>query len=126
MPARLEELKRKWKPAAMVYTAASQATEVLAASPKLKRMTTGLDHRTYMQACGAFYEALGRAQVRHTGQEELDAAVQACRRSKGGSELWSWTRDNRSEDISPLVACTLAFHGLTEKDKKGGNQWAVL
>lgn len=127
VPARLEELKRKWKPAAMVYTGASQSTEVIAKSPKLKRMTTGLDHRTYMQACGAFYEALGRAQVRHTGQEELDAAVQACRRSKGGSELWSWTRDDRSQDISPLVACTLALHGLTEKDKKGGGAgWAVL
>lgn len=126
VPARLEELKRKWKPAAMVYTGASQSTEVVAKSPKLKRMTTGLDHRTYMQACGAFYEALGRAQVRHTGQEELDDAVQACRRSKGGSELWYWTRDDRAEDISPLVACTLAFHGLTEKDKKGGSQWAVL
>ena len=126
VPARLEELKRKWKPVAMVYTGASQSTDVIAKHPKLKRMTTGLDHRTYMQACGGFYEALGRAQVRHTGQEELDAAVQACRRSKGGSELWYWTRDDRAEDISPLVACTLAFHGLTEKDKKGGSQWAVL
>ena len=127
VPARLEELKRTWMPAAMVYTGASQSTEVIAKHPKVKRMTTGLDNRTYMQACGAFYEALGRAQVRHTGQEELDAAVQACRRSKGGSELWYWTRDDRSQDISPLVACTLALYGLTEKDKKGGGAgWAVL
>lgn len=127
VPARLEELKRKWEPVATVYTAAGQTSEVVAKQPRLRRHLTALDHRTYSQACGAFYEALGRGGVRHTGQDELDAAVQACRRSKGSSELWYWTRDDRSQDISPLVAVTLAHHGLLEKqNRKAGAGWALM
>ena len=127
VPGRLEELRRKWEPVATVYTAAGQTSEVVAKQPRLRRHLTALDHRTYSQACGAFYEALGRGGVRHTGQDELDTAVQACRRSKGSSELWYWTRDDRSQDISPLVAVTLAHHGLLEKqNRKAGAGWALM
>lgn len=127
VPGRLEELRRKWEPVATVYTAAGQTSEVVAKQPRLRRHLTALDHRTYSQACGALYEALGRGGVRHTGQDELDTAVQACRRSKGSSELWYWTRDDRSQDISPLVAVTLAHHGLLEKqNRKAGAGWALM
>ena len=127
IPARLEELRRKWEPVATVYTAAGQTSEVVAKQPRLRRHLTALDHRTYSQACGVFFEALGRGGVRHTGQDELDTAVQACRRSKGSSELWYWTRDDRSQDISPLVAVTLAHHGLLEKqNRKAGAGWALM
>lgn len=123
---RLEELRTKWQPAGIVYAGASQAAEVITASQRVRLAATGLDNRTYMQACGAFYEALAHGDVRHTGQDELDAAVRACRRSKGTTDLWYWTRETRADDISPLVACTLAYQGLVEKDRKGGNQWLVL
>ena len=95
--------------------------------PKQKRFLTGLTHREYTQACGAFYDAIASSSIRHIGQEELDEAVNACRRSKGNGELWYWTRDDRTQDISPLVACTIAYEALMNKEKKkGGTSWAIL
>ena len=127
VPGRLKELREKWKPVATAYAGASQTAEVLAKDPKQKRFLTGLTHREYTQACGAFYDALASSSIRHIGQEELDEAVNACRRSKGNGELWYWTRDDRTQDISPLVACTIAYDALMNKEKKkGGTSWAIL
>lgn len=127
VPGRLKELREKWKPVATAYAGASQTAEVLAKDPKQKRFLTGLTHREYTQACGAFYDALASSSIRHIGQEELDEAVNACRRSKGNGELWYWTRDDRTQDISPLVACTIAYDALINKEKKkGGTSWAIL
>lgn len=124
--ARLEELREKWQPVNIVYAGASQTAEIISAKSRLNRAALGLDNRTYMQSCGSFYEALVSQKVRHTGQDELDSAVQACRRSKGNADLWYWTREDRSEDISPLVACTLAYWGLVEKEREGSeDDWLI-
>lgn len=127
VPARLEELREKWRPEAIVYAAGAQAGEVIGSAPSLARRATGLTGRQYDQACGGFYDALGSGELRHLGDEVLDAAVQACRRSKGYSDLWHWTRESRGDDISPLVAATLAHSGLVEKTRrKADRQWLVL
>lgn len=115
---RLEELQRKWKPEALVYDAASQMGDVAASAPRFKRQLAGLDARTYMQACGAFFDQIMSDEIRHTGQVELDAAVEACRRSKGNGDLWRWSRADTSKDISPLVAVTLAYRGLVEGGRR--------
>lgn len=127
VPGRMDELKKAWSPEAMVYTLAGQAGRVVGGSPALQRQMWGLTGREYDRACGAFYDAIASGKVRHLGDPILDEAVQACRRSKSMSDLWHWARADTGADISPLVAATLAYHGLEEKtNRKRENQWLVL
>lgn len=71
------------------------------------RLVTKVSARDMAGACGLFFDALLRQSLRHLGQPELDAAVQAsARRSLGDS--WAWSRRAATGDISPLVAVTLA------------------
>lgn len=123
---RIEELRARWRPVAIVYDAASQTAPVLAEKPRLKRYLTPLDSRSYAQACGDFYDAITQSKLRHTGQQELDEAVEACRRSKGSSDLWRWSKADSTKDISPLVAATLAHQGATNRERnKSGRKWVV-
>lgn len=124
---RMDELKKAWSPEAMVYTLAGQAGRVVGGSPALQRQMWGLTGREYDRACGAFYDAIASGEVRHLGDPILDEAVQACRRSKGMSDLWHWSRADTGADISPLVAASLAYYGLIEKAaKKKEQKWLVL
>lgn len=123
---RVEELQKRWNPAAIVFDAASQAAPVLAEKPRLRRHLTGLDARSYAQSCGGFFDAITQANIAHTGQEELDEAVESCRRSKGGQDLWRWSKHDSTKDISPLVAATLAHYGATNAERtKSSRKWVV-
>jgi hypothetical protein len=64
--------------------------------------------------------------LRHLAQPELSIAVDAARRRKVG-DAWAWHRRDTSQDISPLVAATLALYGLKEEPpkKKSGRSMAV-
>ena len=127
VPARMDELQKAWKPEVMVYTLAGQAGRVVGGSPALQRQMLGLTGREYDRACGAFYDAIASGKICHLGDPILDEAVQACRRSKGMSDLWHWTRADTGADISPLVAASLAYYGLIEKTaKKKEQKWLVL
>lgn len=123
---RVKELQERWRPAAIVYDAASQAAPVLADVPRLKRHLTGLDSRTYAQSCGDFFDAITQENIAHINQEELNEAVESCRRSKGASDLWRWTKADSTKDVSPLVAVTLAHYGLTDTARnKSSKKWVV-
>lgn len=124
---RVDELIQKWSPQASVYAQSGQAGRVISGAPALQRKTWGLTGREYDRACGAFYDAIAAGKIRHLGDPVLDEAVQACRRSKGMSDLWHWTRADTGADISPLVAASLAYYGLVEKtSRKSDRQWLVL
>lgn len=71
--------------------------------------------REYTQACGAIFDAvMEHDTVRHLGQPDLDAAVAAARPKPVGDSAWKWARRDVSEDITPLVAATLALSGVAE------------
>jgi hypothetical protein len=62
------------------------------------------------EACGVFYDAVTRAEVRHRGPKELVVAIDgAARRTL--QDRWAWSRRRSGADISPLVAATLALWG---------------
>jgi hypothetical protein len=49
--------------------------------------------------------------MRHRGQEEVNAAVEgAAKRTLIDS--WAWSKKHSQANIAPLVAVTLAHHGL--------------
>lgn len=60
------------------------------------------------QACAAFQDAVLNGRIAHIGQVPLTAAVAGAAARHVG-EAWAWSRVSSQVDISPLVACTLAF-----------------
>jgi len=82
--------------------------------------------RDVVSACGGFMDKVDEDKLRHAGQVELNTAVDAARRRKVG-DAWAWHRRDTSADISPLVAATLAVHGLKEDPprRKTGRSMAV-
>lgn len=114
---RLAELRRH-RPAAIVVDPGSAAG---ALEPDLKRDRVryqGLSVRQYGQACGKLFDLIGVAQLAHIGQEPLDDAVDAARQRPLGETAWAWSRKNAVADISPLVAVTMALHGLLLRQRR--------
>lgn len=68
--------------------------------------------RDYGQACGKFFDLVGEGKIRHIGQVQLDDAVDSARIQPMGDSLWKWKRKNAVNDISPLVAASLAVLGV--------------
>lgn len=127
VPGRVAELQNAWSPVTVAYAAGGQAGRVLGGDPGQRHKLWSMTRREFDQACGAFYEAVASGKIRHLGDPVLDEAVKACRRSKGLSDLWHWTRADTGADISPLVAASVAYHGLAEKKKKeASSKWLVL
>jgi hypothetical protein len=114
---RLAEL-RKHRPAAIILDPGSAAG---ALEPDLQRDRVRykpLSVRSYGQACGKLFDLIGEAKLAHIGQEPLDAAVDAARQRPLGETAWAWSRKNAVADISPLVAVTMALHGLLLRQKR--------
>lgn len=67
--------------------------------------------RDYAQACGALADEINDNQFRHIGQKPLDDAADGVR-TRQLADAWAWARKDSSADITPLIAVTLARHGL--------------
>lgn len=82
--------------------------------------------RDVVTACSGFLDLVDEDGIRHFSQPELTLAVEAARRRSVG-DAWAWHRRDTSVDISPLVAATLAVHGLKEEPprRKSGRVMAV-
>lgn len=80
--------------------------------------TRPLKSSEYAQACGMFYDGIVDTQsIRHLDTPELAGAIQGAK-TKPLADAWKWDRKNSGVDISPLVACTLAYWGCkTQKSR---------
>lgn len=127
---RLKELQDRWSPLAIVLDEGSAAG---ALAPDVKRAgvrTRPIGMKDYGQACAAVYDAVRQGNLAHTGQGELDAAVEASQTKTMGDSLWKWDRRNVVSDVSPLIAVTLAWYGVTVKARRvaaqgSGSGWKV-
>lgn len=115
---RLRELKEKWSPLAVVLDEGSAAGALLPDIKRARVRTTALSMRQYGQACAAVYDAVQQGKLAHVGYQDLDAAVDAARMKPMGESLWKWDRKSQVADISPLVAVTHAWHGMTVKNRR--------
>ncbi len=115
-------LWERWRLPFVIDTSSSSPAATVAAP--LERAGVSV-HRVstanYVIACGDFYDAADSRRLAHTDQPELNAAVAAARKRTVG-DAWAWSRKDAT-DISPLVAVTLALHGLTSAASTGG--WMV-
>jgi hypothetical protein len=122
---RLAELAKK-RGAVVVLDGASRANALVPGLEAAKVKVIVYGTRDVVTACSAFMDRVDEDGIRHLAQPEMAIAVDAARRRKVG-DAWAWHRRDTSQDISPLVAATLAIHGLNEEPpkKKSGRTMAV-
>jgi hypothetical protein len=76
-------------------------------------------------ACGQFYDRTLTGGLTHFDQPVLTRAVMAAtKRSVGAGGGWAWSRRGDS-DVSPLVAATLAMHGVLTSRRRPGRRATV-
>lgn len=115
LAGRAREVQQRWAGKVAVAKGSpawSLETELRDAGVDLTPVST----EAHAQACGDLFDAIIDGQLRHLGQDELDAAVAgADRRFYGDS--WLWSRRASTTDISPLVAVTLAHWASKQDDQ---------
>jgi hypothetical protein len=107
---RMVELQSRWHPWSILFDPASPAGSLRLDLAAAGVMATGVETRTYAQACGAFYDDVVTGRIAHLHQPVLDAAAAAGRKRNTG-DAWCWARRSGG-DVSPLVAVTLARWAL--------------
>jgi hypothetical protein len=122
---RLAELSKK-RNAPVVLDGGSRAMSLVPALIAAGVQPVVYGTRDVVSACGGLLDKIDEDRFRHVGQVELNTAVDGARRRKVG-DAWAWHRRDTSVDISPLVALTLAVHGLKEEPprRKTGRAMAV-
>lgn len=109
---RLIEIARQWQAPVVIDTgspAASMIGELENAGVRI--IAIGL--RDYARACGSFYDAVQSRSICHLDDPNLrQAIVGSTKRALGDS--WAWSR-NSTNNITPLVAATLARYGVVNE-----------
>ncbi|WP_344457447.1 hypothetical protein [Actinocorallia aurantiaca] len=62
-------------------------------------------------ACGQFADSVRQGGIVHIGQQQLNAAINGAR-TRALGDAWAWHRRGAHDDITPLVATTLARWAL--------------
>lgn len=118
---RVISMAQRWKPTSVRIDAAGGAASLIPQLVEAGVKVEIIGMREYVQACGAFFDAVMAGQLNHIDQPQLTAAVQAARTRPLG-DAWAWSRKDIKSDISPLVACTLAMYGHAEHDAGIGSK----
>ncbi len=133
---RIVDLVGAYKVCAVVLDPAGPAGSLI---PELKRagikvkQKLGAGHlvtvgaREMAQACGAFVDDIEPAKdaLRHCGQDNLTDALRDAD-TRPLADAWAWSRKHSGGDITPVVAVTLAAHGMRVHGKNLGIvPWAV-
>jgi hypothetical protein len=112
---RIVELHLRHKPRAWLLDPASAAGAWIPALQERGIEPVLVTGREMAQACGALYESvIEGAALRHLDQPQLNAALSGARK-RTLADSWAWHRRDSSVDISPLVAVTLAWHGVATR-----------
>jgi hypothetical protein len=101
----------RWNITTVVCDPAGPAGSLLAPLAAAGVKVTPVSTREHAQACGGFHDAVTEHRLRHLPDPVLlDALTGGCKRQL--NDVWLWSRKSSTVDISPLVACTLAFGAL--------------
>jgi hypothetical protein len=90
-----------------------------------------VSQRQHGAACGMLYarayerDADGKPapSLHHLGDEVLLGALKAATKRPGPEGTWLWNRRDSGDDISPLVALTLAGFGLSTLPEEVSDPW---
>lgn len=121
---RIKELQERWKPVAIVVDQGSPAGSLIKELEAARIRVTQVGTSEVVQACGAFYNDVKNDRLLHANQPVLNAAVQGATK-RPVRDSFAWNRKNPNTDITPLVAATLACHGLKSKRRPKGEREAA-
>lgn len=115
---RAEELLASHPNSGLICDGAGPAGSLLPEFRDEPRTVTAGEHA---RACGMFFDAATPEEdnLRHLGTRELSNALAGARKRSLG-DAWAWSRKSSSVDISPLVACTLAYWGVATTEVYAG------
>lgn len=122
---RLVDLNRRYKPAAILLDPAGPIGSIIAELVELGIEPVLVTAREMAQACGVFHDDAINDRIRHTGQDVLGAALRAATTRPLG-DAWAWHRRDSTDDITPLVASTLAVHGFRAHGMDGAAEPFVM
>ena len=125
MVERVVELDRKHGPSSIICDPAGPAGSLIGPLAAEQIEVEAVTAREYAQACGAFYDLVDQAALRHLGTDELAFALQGAAQRPLG-EAWAWKRKGSAVDISPLVAITLAAWGAQREGASVYEERGVL
>lgn len=96
-----------------VYVAADSPAAALAVDLLARKVKVVLlNGPVFARACQSFANEAIEGGVSHADQDQLnDALAGATKLAVGKAGAWVWDRRSPDNDISPLVAATLALHG---------------
>lgn len=107
---RLIDLDYRYSPAAILLDPSAPVGSIVAELRDNDIEPVLVSTRDMAQACGAFHDDAINDRFRHCNQDVLNLAIRsAVTRTLG--DAWVWHRRESGEDISPLVAATLALWG---------------
>lgn len=124
IPERLAQLTRDHGHTAVVVDQVGAAAALLPELTKQGIACTVTNTRDYANACARFYDAVHHGTIRHLDSPVLNLSVNQARQRVMG-DAWAWQRRDLDTDITPLVAVTLALHGLgiPPPHKRSGKVW---
>lgn len=109
---RLIEIAKRWK-APVVIDQGAPASSLIVQLENAGIQVISLGLRDYARACGSFYDAVQARTICHLDDPNLrQAIIGSSRRALGDS--WAWRRHD-TNNITPLVAATLARYGVVNK-----------
>lgn len=132
---RVVELVERHGPRALVVDEYSPAMVLVDDLKRHGVQVTTTRTRDMVAACGQLYAAATSGRLRHLDQPLLNTALSVARkRTIGDGGGWAWHRKGVEDDITPLVASTLALWGLTAdkgkvkrpRKRRGGARVVVL
>lgn len=118
LPSRAGQLRKDWEPAAIAGLAGSVIEDLLPQMRRQKVKTRLVTWKRYAQACARVYDMLLEGNLVHSGQEELLLAFENITSRGNKDGLWTWSRIEKFEDITPVVAITLAVEALLVRGKR--------
>lgn len=118
LPGRIGELKAAWDPVGVGGLHGSPVEDLLPMTRRAGVRMHMVAWKKYAQACGRFYEMLETGKLWHSGQEEVCEAFANVTPRGSRDGLWVWSRMKKFEDITPVVAMTIAVDTLQAKGEK--------
>lgn len=101
----------------------SPAASLVAPLRARKATVQALSTAEYARACGGFLDDALAGNVTHSNQEQLNDAVSGAKKIPiGKAGAFGWDRKNPENDISALVAATLARFGAAARKKSGNGR----
>jgi hypothetical protein len=112
---RIREMWTNLKPDAVIIDDKGQASSLITELENFGVKILSPTTSEYAVACGEFHTGCvprkGEVpKIVHTGQKPLTNAVAAAAK-RDLADKWAWDKKNAAQDISPLVAATLAVWG---------------